>query len=122
LQKPLDDYRSIPHAFIRCHWQIEAPHYIRDVTYREDHSHIRTGSGPAVMAALRNFAIGILKFCGWTNIAQANRRHAQDPAAAFPHSVSHDQTGQNARTPELCWTGDDHPPRGAILLRRARRA
>jgi Transposase DDE domain len=66
-------------AFIRCHWQIEALHYIRDVTYREDHSQIRTGSGPAVMAALRNLAIGILKFCGWTNIAQANRRHAQDP-------------------------------------------
>jgi hypothetical protein len=31
------------------------------------------------MAALRNLAIGILKFCGWTNIAQANRHHAQDP-------------------------------------------
>jgi predicted transposase YbfD/YdcC len=66
-------------AFIRSHWQIEALHYIRDVTYREDHSQIRTGNGPAVMAALRNLAIGILKFCGWTNIAQANRRHAQDP-------------------------------------------
>jgi hypothetical protein len=51
-------------AFIRSHWQIEALHYIRDVTYREDHSQIGTGSGPAVMAALRNLAIGILKFCG----------------------------------------------------------
>jgi hypothetical protein len=53
--------------------------HIRDVTYREDRSQIRTGTGPAVMAALRNLAIGVLKFCGWTNIAQANRRHAQDP-------------------------------------------
>jgi hypothetical protein len=58
---------------------IEALHYIRDVTYREDASHIRTGSGPAVMAALRNLAIAILKLCGWTNIAKANRRHHQDP-------------------------------------------
>ncbi|GLY92324.1 ISAs1 family transposase [Actinoallomurus iriomotensis] len=65
--------------FIRSHWQIEALHHIRDVTYREDHSQIHTGNGPAVMAALRNPAIGILKFCGWTNIAQADRRHAQDP-------------------------------------------
>ncbi|WP_433501767.1 ISAs1 family transposase (plasmid) [Sphaerimonospora sp. CA-214678] len=66
-------------AWIRAHWQIEALHHIRDVTYREDASQVRTGSGPAVMAALRNLAIGILKFCGWTNIAKANRRHAQDP-------------------------------------------
>ncbi|WP_218002095.1 ISAs1 family transposase [Microtetraspora malaysiensis] len=66
-------------TWIRAHWQIEALHHIRDVTYREDFSQVRTGSGPAVMAALRNVAIGILKLCGWTNIAQANRRHAQDP-------------------------------------------
>ncbi|WP_433355794.1 ISAs1 family transposase [Microtetraspora malaysiensis] len=66
-------------AWVRAHWQIEALHHIRDVTYREDFSQVRTGSGPAVMAALRNVAIGILKLCGWTNIAQANRRHAQDP-------------------------------------------
>ena len=30
------------------------------------------------MAALRNLAISILKLCGWTNIAQANRRRLQD--------------------------------------------
>jgi predicted transposase YbfD/YdcC len=65
--------------WIRAHWQIEALHHIRDVTYREDHSQIRTGSGPAVMAALRTLAIAILKFCGWTNIAKANRHHHQDP-------------------------------------------
>ncbi len=41
-------------AWIRAHWQIEALHHIRDVTYREDASQIRTRHGPAVMAALRN--------------------------------------------------------------------
>ncbi|WP_433499792.1 ISAs1 family transposase [Sphaerimonospora sp. CA-214678] len=66
-------------AWIRAHWQIEALHHIRDVTHREDLSQVRTGSGPAIMAALRNAAIGILKLRGWTNIAQANRRHARDP-------------------------------------------
>ena len=65
-------------TWIRQHWQIEALHHIRDVTYREDASQVRTGSGPAAMAALRNLAISILKLCGWTNIAQANRRHLQN--------------------------------------------
>jgi predicted transposase YbfD/YdcC len=65
--------------WIRAHWHIEALHHIRDVTYRQDHCQIRTGSGPAVMATLRILAIAILKFCGWTNIAKANRHHHQDP-------------------------------------------
>jgi predicted transposase YbfD/YdcC len=65
-------------TWIRHHWAVEALHYIRDTTYREDASQVRTGSGPAIMAALRNLAIGILKFCGWTNIAKANRRHAHN--------------------------------------------
>jgi predicted transposase YbfD/YdcC len=65
--------------WIRSHWRIEALHHIRDVTYREDHSQIRTGSGPAVMAAMRSLAFAILKVCGWTNIAKAIRHHHKDP-------------------------------------------
>lgn len=39
---------------IRTHWSIENRlHWIRDVTFAEDHSQIRTGAGPAVMATLR---------------------------------------------------------------------
>jgi predicted transposase YbfD/YdcC len=78
----LDAHQATPGelaTWIRQHWQIEALHHIRDVTYREDTSQIRTGSGPAVMAALRNLAVALLKLCGWTNIAQANRRHLQNP-------------------------------------------
>jgi predicted transposase YbfD/YdcC len=38
---------------IRDHWSIENKlHWIRDVTFAEDHSQIRTGNGPAVMATL----------------------------------------------------------------------
>jgi predicted transposase YbfD/YdcC len=48
-------------AWIRGHWQIEALHHLRDVSYGEDASQIRTGSGPQAMATLRNLAIGILK-------------------------------------------------------------
>jgi hypothetical protein len=49
------------------------------VTYDEDRSHIRTGTGPQVMAAIRNAAIGALRAAGATNIAAANRHHARDP-------------------------------------------
>jgi len=64
--------------WIRGHWQIEVLHHIRDVTYGEDASQIRTGSGPQVMAALRNLGIGILKMAGHASIAAACRHHARD--------------------------------------------
>jgi predicted transposase YbfD/YdcC len=62
----------------RGHWGIEALHHIRDVTYSEDASQIRTGNGPQVMAALRNLAIAILKPADHTSIAAACRYHARD--------------------------------------------
>ena len=66
-------------TWIRGHWAIENQiHWIRDVTYDEDRSQIRTGTGPHVMAALRNAAISALRTAGATNIAAANRHHARD--------------------------------------------
>ncbi|MFF5291824.1 ISAs1 family transposase [Paractinoplanes globisporus] len=66
-------------AWIRRHWHIENQlHWVRDVTYDEDRSQIRTGTGPQVMAVLRNAAIGALRLAGITNIAAANRHHARD--------------------------------------------
>jgi hypothetical protein len=41
----------------------------------EDASRIRKGSGPQVMAAVRNTAIGLLRLMGATNIAEALRRN-----------------------------------------------
>lgn len=64
--------------YIRGHWRIEALHHIRDVSYGEDASQIRTGTAPRAMAALRNLAIGILKHHGTANIAKALRRNARD--------------------------------------------
>ena len=58
-------------GWIRGHWGIEALHHIRDVTYGEDASQIRTGNGPQAMAALRNLGIGILKLDGYPSIAAA---------------------------------------------------
>jgi predicted transposase YbfD/YdcC len=65
-------------GWIRGHWGIEALHHIRDVTYGEDASQIRTGNGPQVMATLRNLAIAILKPSGYPSIAAACRYHARD--------------------------------------------
>ena len=61
----------------RGHWSIEnGSHYVRDVTFGEDASRIRKGSGPEVMAAFRNAAIGFLRSTGVANIAAALRRNA----------------------------------------------
>jgi predicted transposase YbfD/YdcC len=64
--------------WIRGHWRIEALHHIRDTTYGEDASQVRTGNGPQVMAALRNLTIAIMKMAGHHNIAAATRYHARD--------------------------------------------
>ena len=61
----------------RGHWTIEnRSHYVRDVTLGEDASRIRKDSGPQVMAALRNLAVGFLRSTGAPNIAEAMRRNA----------------------------------------------
>ena len=65
---------------IRGHWGIEDRlHWVRDLTYDEDRSQIRTGNGPRVMASLRNLAITILRLAGVANIAAALRHHARRP-------------------------------------------
>ena len=65
---------------LRGHWGIENRlHWIRDVTYAEDHSQIRTGTGPAAMATLRNLAVSIHRLTGATNIAAACRHVSRHP-------------------------------------------
>jgi hypothetical protein len=53
-------------------------HHVRDTTYAEDASQVRTGTAPRVMASLRNLAIAILRLHGAGNIAAALRRNARD--------------------------------------------
>ena len=67
-------------SWLRGHWAIENRlHWVRDVTYAEDHSQNRTGAGPQVMAALRNTAISLLRLDGHENIAKALRHNARSP-------------------------------------------
>ena len=66
-------------AWIRGHWQIEnGLHWVRDVTFAEDLSQIRTGTPPQVMASLRNLVISLHRLAGATNVAKALRHHGRD--------------------------------------------
>jgi predicted transposase YbfD/YdcC len=73
---------ATPHQvarWLRGHWHIEDRlHWVRDVTYGEDHSQIRTQAGPQIMATLRNTAISLLRLAGHTNIAAALRHHSRN--------------------------------------------
>ncbi len=64
-------------AYLRGHWSIEnSVHYVRDVTFREDASTLRTGTAPAAMAIIRNLVITAFRLTGWVNIAAARRHYA----------------------------------------------
>src|SRR4051795_8296183 len=67
-------------CWVRGHWRIEGGlHWVRDVTFGEDHSQIRTDNGPQNVAALRTLAINALRLAGHTNIAAGLRQHARTP-------------------------------------------
>jgi len=71
-------------AWVRGHWSVENKlHWVRDVSFDEDRSRVRTGQTPRVMASLRNAVIGILRLAGWNNIAAALRHHSYNPERAI---------------------------------------
>ena len=58
----------------RGHWCIEnRSHWIRDVVFAEDASEVRSADIPAIMAVLRNTAVAILRFAGYTHISKTTR-------------------------------------------------
>jgi predicted transposase YbfD/YdcC len=70
---------------LRGHWFVENRlHWVRDVTFAEDHSQVRVGHGPAVMATLRNLSISVHRRHGATNIAAATRRVSRHPGRVLP--------------------------------------
>ncbi len=67
-------------GYVRAHWAIENKiHWVRDVTYREDSSRVRTAHRPRVMVTLRNLAVGLIRQAGHTKIAATIRKIKQDP-------------------------------------------
>jgi len=66
--------------FWRGHWTIENRlHYVRDETLGEDRCQVHTGQAPQALAAFRNAILSLLRFHGWSNIAAATRRYADEP-------------------------------------------
>jgi predicted transposase YbfD/YdcC len=71
-------------ALKRGHWAIEnGLHYTKDVVLGEDASLTHTGSGPTVMALLRDAALSLLRRAGHRRIARQLRAHADQPTAAL---------------------------------------
>lgn len=63
--------------WLRKHWGIEnSVHYVRDWTFDEDRSAVRTGNTPQIMSTLRNTAINLHRLHGADNIAEACRTTA----------------------------------------------
>ena len=65
---------------VRAHWGIEnGLHGRRDGTLKEDASRVRKGSGPQVMAVLRNLIIYLCSFSGKASLAAATRHYMCHP-------------------------------------------
>jgi predicted transposase YbfD/YdcC len=67
----------------RRHWVVENRlHWVRDVSFDEDRSQLRTGTAPRALATFRNLAISAFRLAGRANIAHA-RRDLHDLHDAF---------------------------------------
>jgi predicted transposase YbfD/YdcC len=82
------DDATIEHLFrlVHGHWSIEnGLHWVRDVTFGEDLSQVRTGTLPRILATLRNLAIGMIRHTTYrsVNIAAATRQLARQPDIAL---------------------------------------
>lgn len=67
----------------RDHWAIEnCEFHVRDVTFREDASRIRTGDAPENMALLRSSVLGLIRRTG-RKPTEARPAYAARPKAAI---------------------------------------
>ncbi|MGW1107558.1 hypothetical protein [Streptomyces sp. NPDC002540] len=120
---------------VRDHWKTEALHHIRDTTFDEDASQLRTGNAPRAMATWRNLAIEAPRTVGVENVAAGLRRNARYPCRALAllglgdhepdvmrlrrspapapgfssgSDVGRASTGSRVRTSVTPWTGRTH--------------
>ncbi|MEH0638690.1 hypothetical protein QBA35_36420 [Streptomyces bottropensis] len=69
----------------RSQWVIENRlHFLRDTTFAEEASKIRTGYGPQNMATLHSFAINVQRAAGHANIPAGIREMSYEP---FPRPL-----------------------------------
>ena len=87
-------------ARVRGHWSSEnSSHYVRDVTFQEDRSSLRSGHAPQVMAAFRNLAITLIHRQGSSQIAATRRHFASHPRRAFRLLLSNEVAQQSFTSP-----------------------
>ncbi|KDA40790.1 transposase, IS4 family [Frankia sp. BMG5.23] len=73
-------------AHARRHWHVENKvHYVRDVSFGEDASTLRTGNIPANLATLRSAVINRLRRAGYRFIPPGRRDHTTPTAALDLH-------------------------------------
>ena len=65
----------------------DAHHHIRDVTFGEDNSASRTGSGPANLATIRAAIIAALKDAGYLHVPEGRRDHTTPAEALRLHGL-----------------------------------
>src|SRR5438874_1875209 len=68
---------------VREHWAIENRlHWRRDVTLREDHSQVRKGDAPRILALLNSFLLAVLDFVDVSNVPKQMRVFDAQPLLA----------------------------------------
>jgi predicted transposase YbfD/YdcC len=71
-------------SLVRGHWGIEnRSHYVRDVSFQEDRSRLRTDNAPQLLAAFRNLAISLIHRCGSSQISATRRSFSYHPQRAL---------------------------------------
>lgn len=64
---------------IKSHWGIEnGLHWVKDVTFKEDASHVKTAQAPENTSVFRNIVINVFRANNYTNLAQAQRLVCND--------------------------------------------
>ena len=70
-------------ALVRDHWRIENRlHWRRDVTLREDHSQVRKGQAPRLLAILNSFLLAVMDFLAVPNVPKQMRLFDAQPLLA----------------------------------------
>ena len=103
IERHVTDLRGSPAAIavhVRGHWGIENKlHYVRDVTYGEDASRVRTRNAPQNMASMRNLAIAAMR-AERGRLDQHRRRGPLDRPELHQPNVT--TKTRNVRTPNPC--------------------
>ncbi len=69
----------------RGHWRVEnGLHLVKDVVLGEDRSLLHQGTGPSIMAQLRDSALNLLRLAGHRRIAARLRYHSRHAEAILP--------------------------------------